>query len=60
MKSPRKFAKDYLYHILGDRKGFKIRDLQDQETEEEIINELATLIQNRDNELTNNLLIKNE
>ena len=51
MKTPTQFARHYLYFVLGDRKGMDIRDLQDKQLESEIIEELATLIKERDGEV---------
>ena len=48
MKTPKQFAKHYLSLVLGDRKGCDVLSDLDDELQEEIIDELAKLIEERD------------
>ena len=53
MKSPKKFAEHYLYYVLGRRKGCHVLEDLDEELVDEIIQELANLIKERDKEVEN-------
>ena len=48
ISTPREFAERYLDFVLGDRQGCGIADDTDDDLREEIISELAALIDQRD------------
>lgn len=52
MKNSHQFAADYLFNVLGDRAGCDILGGLQDEIKEEIICELANLIDKRDKQIS--------